>query len=155
MELRVCVWPQHGVTPGPLWVQVSAWNRICISPGNHTWLGLVHLSVPGATSGPCSGIAGWFCPKEDPKSSIDAVWMLSRRGQRMTWRTELSLGADVQNAWDCPELLQGSKRAEVSAAEAVERAQVPSSALSQAERSCSTGSGPAHPPLGISSTFRL
>lgn len=30
----------------------------------------------------------------------------------MTWRTELSHGADVQSAWDCPELLQGSKRAE-------------------------------------------
>lgn len=73
----------------------------------------------------------------------------------MTWRTDLSHGVDVQSAWDCPELLQGSKQAEVSAAEAVERTHVPSSALSQAEWSCSTGSGPAHPPLGLSSTFPL
>lgn len=58
MELRVCIWLQHGVPQGPLWVQVSAWKRICISPGNYPWHGLVHLSIPGATSGPCSGTAG-------------------------------------------------------------------------------------------------
>lgn len=70
------------------------------------------LAVPPATSGLCSGITGWFCPKEDPKASTDAVWALSRPGQRMTWRPELSHGAGVQSAWVCPELLQGSKWAE-------------------------------------------
>lgn len=30
----------------------------------------------------------------------------------MTWRSELSQGTDVRRAWDCPELLQGSQRAE-------------------------------------------
>lgn len=153
MKLRLCVWPQHGVTQGHLWVQGSSWKTVLHQPRQPH---LAQANPFRLSLEPHLGFA--------EEEQVGSVWKRTQKqpllqcgcsaDQDRWWPGEVSYHR-VQmcgvhgTALSCCRDHSGQR---VAPAGAMERTHVPCSALSQAKWRCSTGSGPAVPAPGTSSS---